>query len=95
VQDVIHFAYKVDKTIFTCKNTIFCDSLSAGKIASSIESIARTKDIEVFHLLIQQEAPKERIKAQYVNTEYQAADIFNTTLARPLLEQFNKRPGVI
>jgi hypothetical protein len=51
LQDVIHFAYKVDKTIFNCKNTpIICDNLSAGKIASSIESLARTKHIEVAHL---------------------------------------------
>ena len=49
LQDVIHFAYKVDKRIFNCKNTpIFCDNSSAGKIANSIESIARTKHIEVW-----------------------------------------------
>ena len=51
LQDVIHFAYKVDKRIFNCKNTpIFCDNSSAGKIANSIESIARTKHIEVWQV---------------------------------------------
>jgi len=55
LQDVIHFAYKVDKGIFNCKTTpIFCDDSSAGKIASPIESTARTKHIEVAHLGIQQ-----------------------------------------
>jgi hypothetical protein len=51
LQDVIDFAYTIDKRIFNCKNTsIFCDNSSAGKIAASIESIARTKHIEVAHL---------------------------------------------
>ena len=96
LQDVIHFAYKVDKRIFNCKNTpIFCDNSSAGKIASSIESIARTKHIEVAHLWIQQEVAKERIKVHYVNTENQAADIFTKSLARPLFEKFKKRLGLI
>ena len=79
LQDVI--AYKVDKRIFNCKNTpIFCDNSSAGEIASSIESIAGTKHIEVAHLWIQQEVAKERIKVHYVNTENQAADIFTKRL---------------
>jgi hypothetical protein len=56
LRDVSHFAYKVDKRIFNCKNTpIFCDNLSTEKIAISIKSIARTKHIEVAHLWIQQE----------------------------------------
>jgi hypothetical protein len=75
LQDVIHFAYKVDKRIFNCRNTpIFCDNSKAGKIACSIESIARTKHIEVAHLCIQQEVAEERIKFHYVNTENQTAD---------------------
>jgi hypothetical protein len=95
-QDVIHFAHKVDKRIFNRKNTpIFCDNSSAGKIASSIESIARTKHIEVAHLWIQQEVAKESIKVHYVNTENQAADIFNKSLARPLFEKFKERLGLI
>ena len=89
------FAYKVDKRIFNCKNTpIFCDDSSAGKIASSIESIARTMHIEVVHLWIQQEVAKERIKVHSVNTENQAADIFTKSLARLLLEKFKKRLGI-
>jgi len=93
---VVHFAYKVDKRIFNCKNTpIFCDDSSAGKIASSIESIARTMHIEVVHLWIQQEVAKERIKVHSVNTENQAADIFTKSLARPLFEKFKKRLGLI
>jgi hypothetical protein len=96
LQDVIHFAYKVDKRIFNCKyGPITCDNSSAGKIASSIESIARTKHIEVAHLWIQQEVAKERIKVHYVNTENQAADIFTKSLARPLFEKFKKRLGLI
>jgi hypothetical protein len=86
-QDVIHFAYKVDKRIFNCKNApIFCDNSSAGKIASSIESIARTKHIEDAHLWIEQELAKERIKVHYVNTENQAADVLTKSLARPLFK---------
>jgi hypothetical protein len=51
LQDAIHFAYKVDRRIFKCKNTsIFCDSSDAGKIASSMKSIAQTKHFEVAHL---------------------------------------------
>jgi hypothetical protein len=70
LQDVTYFAYKVDKRIFNCKNTpIFCDNSSARKIASSIESIAKTKQIEVAHLWIQQEVAKERIKVHCVTTE--------------------------
>jgi hypothetical protein len=96
LQDVLHFAYKVDKRIFNCKKTpIFCDNSSAGKIASSIESIARTKHIEVAHLWIQQEVAKESIKVHYVNTENQAADILTKSLARPLSEKFEKRLGLI
>jgi hypothetical protein len=96
LQDVIHFVYKVDKRIFNCKNTpIFCDNSSAGKIASSIETMERTKHIEVGHLWIQQEVAKERIKVHYVNTENQAADIFTKSLARPLFEKFKKRLGLI
>jgi hypothetical protein len=96
LQDVIHFAYKVDERIFSCKSTpIFCDNSSAGKVASSIESIARTKAIEVAHLWIQQEVSIERIKVHYVNTENQVADIFTKSLARPLFEKFKKRLGLI
>jgi hypothetical protein len=70
LQDVIHFAYKVDKRIFNCKNApIFCDNSSAGKINSSIESMTRTKHIEVAHLWIQREVAKERIKVHYVNLD--------------------------
>jgi hypothetical protein len=94
LQDVIHFAYKVDKRILNCKNSpIFCDNSSAGKIVSSIESIARTKHIEVAHLWIQQEVAKERIKVHYVKSENQAADIFTKSLARSLLEKVKKRLG--
>ena len=83
LQDVIHFAYKVDQRILNCTNTpIFCDNSSAGKIATSIESIARTKNIEVAHLLIQQEVGKERIKVHYVNTDNQPGDIFTKSLGR-------------
>jgi hypothetical protein len=93
LQDVIPFAYKVDRRIFNCKNSpIFCDNSS---IATSIESITRTKLIEVAHLWIQQEVTKERIKVHYVNTENQAADIFTKSLARPLFEKFKKRLGLI
>jgi len=60
-------------------------------IHSSIESIARTKHIEVVHLWIQSEVAKERIKAHYVNTENQEPDIFTKSLARPLFEKFKKR----
>jgi len=95
LQDVIHFAYKVDKRILNCNNTIFCDNSSAGKTASSIESIARTKHIKVAHLWIQQEVAKERIKVHYVNFENQAADIFTKSLARPLFEKFRKRLGLM
>jgi hypothetical protein len=46
--------------IFNCKNTpILCNNSSSGKIDSSIESIARTKHIEVAHLCIQQEVAKK------------------------------------
>jgi hypothetical protein len=59
LQEVIHFAYKVDKRIFNLQNTpIFCDNSSAGKIASSIKSIARRKHIEATHLWIQQEVAR-------------------------------------
>ena len=96
LQGVIHFAYKVDKRIFNCKNTpVFCDNSSAGKITSSIESIVRIKSIEVAHLWIQEEVAKERIKVHYVNTENQAADIFTKSLARTLFEKFNERLGLI
>jgi hypothetical protein len=82
---------KWTKQIFNCKNTsIFCDNSSAGKIASSIESISRTKHIEVAHLWIKQEDAKKRIKVYYVNTENQAADIFTNSLARPLFENLRK-----
>jgi hypothetical protein len=58
-QYVIHFAYKVDKRTFNCKNTpIFCENSSAGKIASSIESIPQTKHIDVAHLWIEQDVVK-------------------------------------
>jgi hypothetical protein len=40
LQDVIHSAYKVDQRFLNCK-----------KIASSIESIARIKRIDVAHLI--------------------------------------------
>ena len=38
---------------------------------------------------------KERIIAHYESTENQATDIFTTSLARPLLEKFKKRLGLI
>jgi hypothetical protein len=92
----MHFAYKVDKRIFNCKNTpIFCDTSSAEKIASSIESIARTKHIDVVHLWIQQEIVREIITVHWVNTEDPAAYIFTRSLARPLFEKFKKRLGLI
>ena len=63
LQNVIPFAYQVDKRIFNCKNTpIFCNNSTAGKIASSIESIAGTKHIEVAHLWIQKKLPQKESK---------------------------------
>jgi hypothetical protein len=95
LQDIFHFAYKADKRIFNCKNSpIFCDNSSAGKIASSIESIARKKHIEVAHLWIQQEVAKERIKVHYVNSENQAGDTFTKSLARLLFEKFKKKTWI-
>ena len=91
LQDVIHFAYKVDKK----ESSIARILQSAGKIASSIEFIARTKHIEVAHLWIQQEVTKERIKVHYVNTENQSSGIFTKSLARPLFEKFKKRLELI
>jgi hypothetical protein len=67
LQQVIYFAYKVHKKTFNCKNTpIFCDNSRARKIASLIESIARTNLIGVCHLWIQAEFAKERIKDHFV-----------------------------
>jgi len=96
LHDVIHFAYKVDKRIHNCKKTsIFCDKSSAGKIASSIESIARTKHIEVAHSLDSTRNCQKRIKFHYVNTENQAADILTKNVVKPLFEKFKKRLGLI
>ena len=96
MQDVIHFAHKVDKRIFNCKSTpIFCDNSSPGKTASSIESITRTKHIEVAHHWIHQEVAKERIKVHYVNTENQVAETLSKSLARPLFEKVKKTLGMI
>ena len=95
-QDFIYFPYKFDTRILNCKNTpILCDNSSAWKIASSIESIARTKHIDVAHLWIQQEVAKERIKVHYVNTEDQAADIFTKSLGWELCEKLKQRLGMI
>ena len=86
---------KLTKESLIARSPISCDTLSAGKIASSIESIARTKHIEVAHLWIQQEVAKERIKVHYVNTENQAADICTKSLARQFFEKFKKRIWLI
>jgi hypothetical protein len=44
LQEVIHLAYKVDKISFICKdNPVVCDNSRAGKIASSMKSIARQR----------------------------------------------------
>jgi hypothetical protein len=90
LQDVIHFAYKVDKK----ESSIARILQSAGKIASSIEFIARTKHIEVAHLWIQQEVAKKRIKVHHVNSENQAADIFTKSLARPLFEKVQEKTWI-
>ena len=92
MQDVIHFAHKVDKRIFNCKSTpIFCDNSTAGKSASSMEFIAPTKHVEVSHLWIQQEVAEERIKDRYVNTKNQVAHIFTKSLALPLFEKVEEK----
>jgi len=82
---------KLTKESLIARSPISCDTLSAGKIASSIESIARTKHIDAAHLWIQQEVAKERIKVHYVNTEDQAADILTKSLARLLFKKFKKK----
>jgi hypothetical protein len=63
LQDIIHFAYKVDKRIFNCKNALFfCDNSSPEKITISLEPIARTKDIEVLISGINNNLPKKESK---------------------------------
>ena len=82
---------KSTKESSIAKNTpIFCVNSSAGKIASSIESITRTRHIEVAHLWIQQEFAKERIKVHCVNTENPAADIFTEVLCGHCLKNLRK-----
>jgi hypothetical protein len=60
-----------------------------------MESITRTKHMEVAHHWIKEEVAKERIKVHNVNTENQVPETFSTSLARPLFEKFKKTLGMI
>jgi hypothetical protein len=87
LQDVIRFAYKVEKKIFNRK-------LMLRNTPTQSNPLHEECTLMLLICRFNQKFP-DKIKAHYVNTEEQTADTLTKTLARPLFERFKQRLGLI
>ena len=70
---------------------IWCDNQSAGSLASNPVFHGRTKHIELDAHYIREQVIANKVKVQYVPTEYQKADIFTKALSASKFEPLREK----
>lgn len=74
---------------------VFCDNLSAIKLAENPVFHARTKHVEVHYHFIREKVLQEEILLQHVDTEKQNADLFTKGLSIGKLKNFCNQLGMV
>ena len=67
---------------------MYCDNLSAIRLAENPVFHARTKHVEVHHHFIREKVLQEEIELEHVKTENQVADLFSKSLNSNKFESF-------
>lgn len=73
---------------------LYCDNLSAIRLAENPVFHARTKHVEVHYHFIREKVLQGDINMMHVNTDEQVADIFTKSLHGNKVEEFRKRLGM-
>ena len=75
--------------------SLYCDNLSAIRLAENPIFHARTKHVEVHYHFIREKVLQEEIELEHVKTENQAADLFTKGLSGSKLESFCRQLGMM
>ncbi|CAM6116227.1 unnamed protein product [Calypogeia fissa] len=73
---------------------IYCDNVSATKLARNPVFHARTKHIELHHHFVRERVLGGEITVQHISTSQQTADIFTKSLGRTKFEQHRHNIGI-
>nr|XP_043611638.1 secreted RxLR effector protein 161-like [Erigeron canadensis] len=74
---------------------LYCDNLSAIRLAENPIFHARTKHVEVHYHFIREKVPQEEIKLEHVGTGSQVADLFTKSLDGVKLKSFSEHLGLM
>ena len=74
---------------------LYCDNLSAIRLAENPVFHARTKHVEVHYHFIREKVLQGEINLKHVGTDGQVADVFTKGLHANKLENFNKQLGMV
>ncbi|GKA56164.1 indole-3-acetic acid-amido synthetase GH3.17 [Tanacetum coccineum] len=73
---------------------LYCDNLSAIRLAENLVFHARTKHVEVYHHFIREKVLQGEINLKHVGTDGQVADLFTKGITANKLENFNQQLGM-
>ncbi|GJX59599.1 PLAC8 family protein [Tanacetum coccineum] len=73
---------------------LYCDNLSAIRLAENPIFYARTKHVEVHHHFIREKVLQGEINLKHVGTDGQVADLFTKGMNANKLENFNQQLGM-
>ena len=74
---------------------LYCDNLSAIRLAENPVFHARTKHVEVHYHFIREKVLQGEINLKHVGTDGQVADVFTKGLHANKLENFNQQLGMV
>ncbi|XP_071735125.1 uncharacterized mitochondrial protein AtMg00810-like [Rutidosis leptorrhynchoides] len=74
---------------------LFCDNLSAIRLAENPVFYARTKHIEVHYHYVREKVLEGEIKMMPTKTDEQVADIFTKSLSKPKFTKFREALGMV
>ncbi|XP_048236301.1 secreted RxLR effector protein 161-like [Ricinus communis] len=74
---------------------LYCDNLSAIRLAENSVFNVRTKHVEVHYHFIREKVLQEEIQLEHVGTERQAADLFTKGLGSNKFENFCNQLGMV
>lgn len=74
---------------------LYCDNLSAIKLADYPVFHARTKHVEVHYHFIREKVLRGDVDMRHIGTNGQIADIFTKGLNGVKIEEFRKKLGVV
>ncbi|XP_051138369.1 secreted RxLR effector protein 161-like [Andrographis paniculata] len=74
---------------------LYCDNLSAIRLAENPVFHARTKHVEVHYHFIREKVLQDEIKLEHIGTENPVADLFTKGLSSNKLENFRQQLGLV